>query len=176
MDLSPSSLPGENLRRDGQAVPGCHELPQDRTRIDMTSMLDNLGGNQKARVHAVYHCRPSSISSRISSSSVPGCKTEPSCTGAISRMLCARFQDGPGHVTVAASPLALMISAIRPFRPADRKSGESPRTSSGNRENSARPLRPSAILYPPPSFSSPHSPFNSRAAPPNSSFCGSLQK
>jgi hypothetical protein len=74
----------ENLGSKREAISSGYQLRYPGTDRVMIGMFNQLGGNKKARVDAVIHFRPSSISPSKSFSGKKGRKMRPMLTGAIS--------------------------------------------------------------------------------------------
>jgi hypothetical protein len=80
----------ENLRSKREAVASPDHSRQPGPNRRMVGTLGHLCRNEKTRVDAVIHCRPSSSSSKRSSSDEKGRRISPTLTAGISRTLCSK--------------------------------------------------------------------------------------
>ena len=80
----------ENLGSERETISGSHQLRHPGAGRPAIGMLSQFGRDEKTRVDAVIHCRPSSISSKRSSSDEKGRRISPTLTGGISRTLCPK--------------------------------------------------------------------------------------
>ena len=78
----------EHLRRKRKAITRCQQMRECHARRLVIGVFREFCGDEKAGVNSVSHNRPSSISPSKSSSGESGCRTRPTCTGAMSRTLC----------------------------------------------------------------------------------------